>query len=91
MAGKKEKDKDSVNVNVNDKNKIDSVIIESLHVDDEGVKIVKSFSMEKIKSLGVSDISSFLQGCLDAENGREFSDSSEDYINGYKYATTGQF
>lgn len=74
-----------------DKGKIDSVIIESLHVDDEGVKIVKSFSMEKIKDLGVSDISAFLAGCLDAENGKEFNDSSQDYINGYKYAVTGEF
>lgn len=73
------------------KDEIDNVIRESMQVDEEGVKIVKTFSIAEIVQLGVVDVSAFLQGCLDAENDNDFADSNEDYVKGYKYGKTGSF
>lgn len=74
-----------------EKEKIDKAIVDSLQVDDEGYKEVKTIEITKLISLGVKDVPSFLQGVLDAENNGDFSESSEDYVKGYKYGKTGKF
>lgn len=74
-----------------EKQQIDEVIRETMVVDDEGYKQVKTFSIPELMKLGVKDVPLFLQGLLDAENDVEFSESSEDYIKGYKYGKTGKF
>lgn len=74
-----------------DKENIQKVIRESVQVDDEGLKTVRTFSIEEISNLGVDDVGSFLQGCMDAENDKDFNDSSNDYVKGYKYGKTGTF
>lgn len=74
-----------------DKEKIQKVIREGVQVDDEGLKTVRTFSIEQITDLGVSNIGSFIQGLMDAENDNEFNDSSDDYVKGYRYGKTGTF
>jgi hypothetical protein len=66
-------------------------IVDTLQIDNKGLKTVKSINIQELMSLGVSDVSAFLQGLLDAENNSEFNDSSEDYVKGYKYGETGTF
>lgn len=70
---------------------IDRVIVNSLQVDDEGFQEVKTFSMQELMKLGIQDVPLFLQGLLDAENERDFNESSKDYVKGYKYGKTGTF
>lgn len=70
---------------------VDRAIVDNLQIDDEGLKVVKTLKISELQSLGVGDISAFLDGLLDAENNNEFGDSSEDYIKGYKYGKTGTF
>lgn len=67
------------------------VIIDSLHIDEEGLKDVKVINIESAqKELGIIDIPAFVNGILDGENDEEFNESSVDYIKGYKYGKTGQ-
>lgn len=74
-----------------EKSQIEEVFTDSLHVDDEGVKEVKTFSIAELLKLGIKDVPAFLQGLLDAENDNDFNESSADYVNGYKYGKTGKF
>lgn len=74
-----------------EKSKINETFRESILVDEEGVKEVKTFSIQEVQNLGVVDVSAFLSGMLDAENDNDFNDSSEDYIKGYRYGKTGSF
>lgn len=74
-----------------EKSQIDRTIVESIQVDEEGLKDVKVIDMANLQKLGVADIPAFLSGLLDAENDREFNDSTEDYVKGYKYGKTGIF
>lgn len=77
-----------------DKIEIDRVILESMQVDEEeggGVKVVKSFSISELMKLGIEDVSMFLAGLLDAENNKDFNESDNDYVKGYKYGKTGKF
>jgi len=74
-----------------EKSEIDRVIVENMQVDDEGYKEVKTFSISEIMKLGIKDVPAFLSGLLDAENDNEFSESTEDYVKGYKYGKTGTF
>lgn len=74
-----------------DQLEINRVLVDSIHVDEEGIKDVKTFSIQEIVKLGVQDVPAFLSGLLDAENDKEFGDSSPDYVKGYKYGKTGKF
>ncbi len=74
-----------------EKDQIDKVIVDSLQVDNEGYKEVKSIDITGILNLGIKDVPLFLQGILDAENDKDFNESSEDYVKGYKYGKTGTF
>jgi len=74
-----------------EKEQINKAIVDTLQVDDEGFKEVKVLDISKLQNLGVLDISVFLQGVLDAENGNDFNESSEDYVKGYRYGKTGTF
>ena len=74
-----------------EKSEIERVIVESMHVDDEGYKKVKTFSITEIQKLGIVDIPAFLAGVLDAENNNDFNESSTDYVKGFKYGKTGEF
>lgn len=73
------------------KEDIDEVIVENMQIDDEGMKVVKTFGIEEIMALGIEDVAAFLSGVLDAENDNEFSESSKDYVKGYSYGKTGKF
>jgi hypothetical protein len=70
---------------------IDKVIVDSLQIDEEGYKEVKTLDIAGLIQLGIVDVSLFLQGVLDAENDAEFNESSIDYVKGYKYGKTGKF
>jgi hypothetical protein len=74
-----------------EKSEIDRVIVESMHVDDEGYKDVKTFSITEIQKLGIVDVPAFLAGLLDAENDNDFNESSVDYVKGFRYGKTGKF
>lgn len=74
-----------------EKEQINQAIVDSLQVDEEGYKEVKVIDISKLTSLGVNDVAAFLQGTLDAENDNDFSDSTEDYVKGYRYGKTGTF
>jgi hypothetical protein len=74
-----------------EKSQIDRVIIDSIQVDDEGYKEVKTFGIGELVKLGIEDVPAFLEGLLDAENDKDFSESSKDYVKGYSYGKTGAF
>jgi hypothetical protein len=74
-----------------EKEQIREAIIDNLQVDNEGLKDVKVLDISRLQGLGVTDIPAFLQGVLDAENDNDFNESTEDYVKGYRYATTGTF
>lgn len=74
-----------------EKSAIDRVIVDSMQVDDEGYKEVKTFGIAELIGLGIKDVPAFLQGVLDAENDKEFNESSDDYVKGYRYGKTGKF
>jgi len=74
-----------------EKSQIDEAIIDSLQVDDEGYKEVKTLDIAKLMQMGIRDVPSFLQGVLDSENENDFNDSAPDYVKGYKYGKTGKF
>lgn len=74
-----------------DKQEIEKVIRDSIQIDDEGLKTIRTFSVEQITSLGVNDVGAFIQGLMDAENNEDFNDSTDDYVKGYKYGKTGTF
>jgi len=74
-----------------EKSQIEEVFRESMVIDDEGYKQVKTFSISDLMKLGVEDLPLFLQGLLDAENNEEFNESSKDYVKGYRYGKTGSF
>lgn len=74
-----------------EKSQIDEVIVDSLQVDEEGYKEVKTIGIAELMKLGIKDVPAFLQGLLDAENDSEFNESSDDYVKGYKYGKTGKF
>ncbi len=74
-----------------EKTDIEKVIIDSVQVDEDGIKECKTFSIEEIMKLGVIDVGAFLSGVLDAENDNDFNESSSDYVKGYKYGKTGTF
>jgi hypothetical protein len=74
-----------------EKERIDSAIVDSLQVDEEGFKEVKVLDISKLAGLGIKDIPLFLQGVLDSENDNDFKESSEDYVKGYRYGRTGTF
>lgn len=69
---------------------IDTAIIDTIQVDDEGLKDVKVLDIAGLIKLGIVDIPKFLEGMLDSENNKDFNDSSIDYIKGYKYGETGK-
>lgn len=64
-------------------------IINNMQVDDEGIKVIKTLKISELLKLGIIDVSSFISGLLDAENDKEFGDTTEDYVKGYKYGKTG--
>lgn len=68
---------------------IEKAIIDNLHIDDEGIKVVKTLNIAELQKLGIQDVPSFLSGLLHAGNDEEFSDTTEDYVKGYKYGKTG--
>lgn len=74
-----------------EKSDMNTAIIDTIQVDDEGLKNVKVIDIKDLQKLGVKDIPAFLSGLLDAENDNEFNESSEDYVKGYKYGKTGAF
>lgn len=74
-----------------EKEQIDKAIIDTLQIDEGGLKDVKVIDISKIQTLGVVDVPLFLQGVLDAENGNDFNESSDDYVKGYRYGKTGTF
>lgn len=74
-----------------EKDQIGDAIIDSLQVDDEGYKEVKTLDIAALLKLGIVDVPAFLQGVLDAENDGDFNDSSTDYVKGYSYGKTGKF
>jgi hypothetical protein len=63
-------------------------LVNSIHVDDEGMKTVLIADMNELIKSGIVDIPAFINGLLDAKNNRDFNESSDDYIKGYKYGTT---
>lgn len=69
---------------------IDTAIIDTIQVDDEGLKDVKVLDIAGLIKLGIGDIPKFLEGMLDSENDKDFNDSSVDYVKGYKYGKTGK-
>lgn len=69
----------------------EKAIVNTLHIDDEGLKDVKVINMGELRSTGVEDPAQFLKGLLDAENSKEFNDSDPDYIKGFKYGKTGKY
>lgn len=73
------------------KEQIDETIVDTFHIDEEGLKDVKVLDISKLGTLGVKDIPAFLQGVLDAENENDVEDTSDDYIKGYRYGKTGIF
>lgn len=73
------------------KKRIDQVLIDGLHVDEEGIKTTKTFNIGKVMELGIEDVPMFLKGLLDAENDEDFTESNLDYVKGYKYGKTGNF
>jgi hypothetical protein len=74
-----------------EKSQIDEVIVDSLQVDEEGYKEVKTIGIAELMKLGIKDVPAFLQGLLDAENDTDFNESSDDYVKGYRYGKTGKF
>jgi len=74
-----------------EKSQIDEVIVDSLQVDEEGYKEVKTIGIAELIKLGIKDVPGFLQGLLDAENDTDFNESSDDYVKGYRYGKTGKF
>lgn len=74
-----------------EKDKIEKAIVDTLHLDEGGLKDVKVIDMANLKGLGINDIPAFLNGLLDAENDNDFNESSEDYVKGYRYGKTGTF
>jgi hypothetical protein len=64
-------------------------IVDNMHVDDEGIKVIKTLNIAELQKLGIQDVSSFLSGILHAGNDEEFSDTTDDYVKGYKYGKTG--
>jgi hypothetical protein len=66
-------------------------IVKTLHIDDEGLKSVKVIDINNLMKEGIVDIPAFLNGLLDAENDKEFNESTGDYVKGYKYGKTGTF
>lgn len=70
---------------------VNKAIVDSLQVDEEGLKDVKVLNIAELINLGVQDVPAFLNGVLDAENDKDFNESSEDYVKGYRYGKTGTF
>ncbi len=70
---------------------IEKAIINTIQVDDEGLKNVKVVDINEIQKLGVEDLPAFLDGVLDAENDNDVESFNVDYIKGYKYGKTGTF
>lgn len=70
---------------------IEKAIVDTIQIDDEGLKDVKILDIASLLKFGILDVPKFLEGMLDGENSKEFNDSSDDYVKGYKYATTGKF
>lgn len=73
------------------KEEIEKVIVDSLHVDEEGYKEVKTFNIADVQKLGIEDVPAFLEGLLDAEKDKDVESFNEDYIKGYRYGKTGSF
>lgn len=74
-----------------EKEQIAKVIVDSLHIDDEGLREVKVLNIADLQGLGVDDVAAFLDGLLDSENHRDVESFNEDYIKGYRYGETGKF
>lgn len=70
---------------------VEKAIVQTLHIDDEGLKDVKVINMGELVKDGVKDPAIFLKGLLDAENSKEFNESDPDYIKGFKYGKTGKY
>jgi hypothetical protein len=70
---------------------IENSIVQTLHIDEQGLKDVKVVNIAQLMKDGVEDPATFLKGLLDAENSEEFSESDSDYIKGFKYGKTGKY
>lgn len=70
---------------------IRTAIMDTIHIDDEGLKDVKTLDINGLIQLGIKDVPSFLAGLLDAENDNDLNESDEDYVKGFKYGKTGAF
>lgn len=70
------------------KKDLKDIFKENVQIDDEGMKKVTTFNIKDLENLGINDVSKFLEGFLDSENGFEFNDSCADYIKGFKYGET---
>lgn len=65
-------------------------IIKNLQIDEDGISENTIIDMEELNKIGVNDTPSFLEGLLDSLNNKEFNNSNQDYIKGYKYGKTGE-
>lgn len=74
-----------------EQSEIEHVLRDGIHVDEDGMRETKTFSIKEIEGLGIVDVPMFLSGLLDAENSEDFRESSPDYVKGYKYGKTGTF
>ena len=66
-------------------------IVNTIHINENGLENIKTIDIGELGKLGIKDIPAFLSGLLDAENDKDFSESSDDYVKGYKYGKTGTF
>lgn len=70
---------------------LSEAIVDSIHVDNEGLKDIKTLDIKNLIGLGITDVPAFLAGLLDAENDNDLNESEQDYVKGYKYGKTGDF
>lgn len=70
---------------------LDSAIVDTLHIDEDGLKDVKVLNIAELGQLGITDVPAFLDGVLDSENDKDVESFNEDYIKGYRYGKTGKF
>jgi len=64
---------------------------DNLEIDESGIKKSTTFDIQKlVTEHGIKNFGDFLKGYEDGASNNDFTESSTEYIKGYKYGRTGE-
>lgn len=75
----------------NEEKQKEPTIVDTLHIDEEGIKTISVINIANLREKGVDNIFEFIQGYKDSKENKEFNDSTDSYLKGYQYGETGEF